>query len=128
MLVQAHQFTEDGEVVVSGPAGESDAAEEAAPLDRCCRAAAPALLRHDAHPGGVVGRVALAVGQQQPLAEGALESARRPRVAEHDAVFPPQPRIDLVFSLGDSASSSPIHLIWGQFRYKFISRSAVPCK
>ena len=90
-------------MVVSGPAGEGDAAEEAAPLDRRAAAALP---RHDVHPGGVVGRVALSVGKQQPLAEGAFERARRPRVAEHEAVLPPQSRIYLVvvFRLGDLAT------------------------
>ena len=82
-------------MVVSGPAGEGDAAEEAAPLDRRAAAALP---RHDVHPGGVVGRVALSVGQQQPLAEGALERARRPRVPEDGAVLPPEARVDLVYS------------------------------
>ena len=81
-------------MVVSGPAGEGDAAEEATPLDR--RAARAALSRHHAHPGGVVGLVALEVGQEQPLAEGALERARRPSVAEYEAVLPPKTRIDLV--------------------------------
>ena len=88
---RAHQFTEDGEMVVSGPAGEGDAAEEASPLDT----GGAALPRHHVHPGGVVCRVALAVGQEQPLAEGALERARHPRVPEHDAVLPPQARVDL---------------------------------
>ena len=93
---QPHQLTEDGEVVVPRPAGEGDAAEEAAPLDRS--ASLPRMRRHDVHPGGVVGGVELEVGQEEPLAEGALERARRPRVPEDGAVLPPEARVDLVYS------------------------------
>ena len=83
-------------MVVPRPAGEGDAAEEAAPLDR--RAALrPRMRLHDVHPGGVVGGVAPEVGQEEPLAEGALERARRPRVPEDRAVLPPETRVDLVY-------------------------------
>ena len=83
-------------MVVPRPAGEGDAAEEVAPLDH--RAALSRMRTHDVHPGGVVGRVALDVGQEEPLAEGALERARRPRVPEDGEVLPPETRVDLVNS------------------------------
>ena len=82
-------------MVVPRPAGEGDAAEEVAPLDG---ASLPRMRLHDVHPGGVVGRVALEVGQEEPLAEGALERARRPRVPEDGEVLPPEARVDLVYS------------------------------
>ena len=85
-------------MVVPRPAGEGDAAEEAAPLDRHATLR-PRMRLHDVHPGGVVGGVALEVGQEEPLAEGALERARRPRVPEDGEVLPPEARVDLVYVL-----------------------------